>query len=94
MPGVVRLGDFSRGHGCFPPKPSNQASGDTFANGKGVVRVGDIWAVHRCKKRSHGSVSIQGSPDVFANGQAVVRQNDAISCGDAAQECSPDIFIN
>lgn len=94
MPGVVRLADNSRGHGCFPPKPNIQASTDIFTNGRGVVRVGDIWAVHKCRKKSHGSVSTQGSPNVFANGQAVVRQFDALSCADAAQECSSDVLIN
>jgi len=46
MPGVVRLGDRSCGHGCFQPRPCVEASGNVFVNGKGVHRLGDAWAVH------------------------------------------------
>lgn len=93
MPGVVRLNDMSRGHGCFPPKPNIVASSNVFVNNKGAVRVDDAWAVHRCGKRSHGSVSIQGSSTVFVNNKPAVRQGDALNCGDAAQECSSNVFI-
>jgi len=47
MPAVVRLGDMSRGHSCFPPRPNIEASSNVFVNGKGVHRVGDAWAIHR-----------------------------------------------
>jgi uncharacterized Zn-binding protein involved in type VI secretion len=93
MPGVVRLGDISRGHGCWGARPNTSASSDTFANTKGVHRVDDSWATHCCVS-CHGGVAVQGSPNVFANGRAVVRQGDAISCGDHAEECSPDVIIN
>jgi hypothetical protein len=46
MPAVVRLGDISQGHACFPPRPCTSASGDVFVNGRGIHRVGDAWAVH------------------------------------------------
>lgn len=46
MPGVVRLGDKSCGHGCFRPRLNVEASGNVFVNGRGVHRVGDRWAVH------------------------------------------------
>ena len=46
MPGVVRLGDISAGHSCYPPRPCVEASGNVFVNGRGVHRVGDAWAVH------------------------------------------------
>jgi uncharacterized Zn-binding protein involved in type VI secretion len=46
MPAVVRLGDMSTGHSCFPPRPNTEASPNVFVNGKGVHRVGDAWAIH------------------------------------------------
>lgn len=46
MPGVVRLGDMSTGHGCWPGRPSIEASTNVFVNGRGVHRLGDSWAVH------------------------------------------------
>lgn len=47
MPAVVRLGDRSCGHSCFPARPCVEASDNVFVNGRGVHRVGDGWAVHR-----------------------------------------------
>jgi len=46
MPAVVRLGDNSCGHGCFPPRPNVEASPNVFVNSKGAHRLGDAWAVH------------------------------------------------
>ena len=94
MRGVVRLGDFSRGEGCFHPKPNIEASTDTFVNGRGQVRVGDAWAHHRCGRKSHGSIQSEGSLDVFVNGQPAARYDDLISCSDRTEECSLDTFIN
>lgn len=39
MPGIVRLGDMSTGHGCFPPQASVEASPDVFVDGLPVVTV-------------------------------------------------------
>jgi uncharacterized Zn-binding protein involved in type VI secretion len=46
MPAVVRLGDNSCGHGCWPPRLNVEASPNVFVNGKGAHRLGDAWDVH------------------------------------------------
>ncbi|MEM4618919.1 MAG: hypothetical protein QW607_01765 [Desulfurococcaceae archaeon] len=44
---VVRLGDMSCGHACFPPRPNIEASPNVFVNGRGAHRLGDAWDIHR-----------------------------------------------
>lgn len=82
MPPVVRLGDSSTGHGCFPPKSNVAASGNVLVNGIGAHRVGDAWAVH-CGGicGCHDSVAAAGSGSVMVNGMPVARVGDSISCG-------------
>lgn len=86
--GVTRLGDLSTGHYPFGPRPNDEASSNVFVNGKGVVRVGDHWAVHG----THDGVQATGSSSVFVNGKAVARIGDAISCGDFVAEGSSNVF--
>ena len=95
MPAVVRLGDVSCGHSCYPPRPNDSASANVFVNGKGVHRVGDHWAVHCCPGGDcHDGVAVSGSPSVFVNGRAVCRVGDSISCGDRMCEGSSNVFVN
>lgn len=91
MPGVVRLGDLSTGHGCFPPQPAIEASPNVFADGLPVVTLGCGWAVHCCKT-CHSGVSVEGSSTVFANGKPKVRLGDAISCGSHAAQGSGTVL--
>ena len=46
MPKATRKGDIGSSHGCFPPSPAIEGSGDVFINGKPAVRVGDAYAAH------------------------------------------------
>jgi uncharacterized Zn-binding protein involved in type VI secretion len=95
MPKSAYFGVMSTGHGCFPPKPNIQCSSNVFVNGKGVVRVGDAWAIHSCPNNgSHGSTSSKGSPNVFANGKARVRIDDSLSDTDAVAEGSSNVYVN
>lgn len=91
MRGIVRLGDICTGHGCWPPRPSVTASQDVFVNGRGVVRVGDGWAVHCCVT-CHASNQANGAPSYFANGRNVARIGDAIACGSSNATGSQDCF--
>ncbi len=43
---VVRLGDKSCGHGCWPPRSNDQGSPNVFVNGRPVHQLGDHWATH------------------------------------------------
>lgn len=91
MPAVVRLGDICTGHGCFPPRPNVQASGDVRINGIGAHRRGDGWGVHCCGI-CHGSVLAVGSSTVFVNGQQLARIGDAVACGSAAAQGSHNVY--
>lgn len=93
MPAVVRLGDICTGH-CFSPRPNTGASPNVFANGLGVHRVGDPWAVHCCGPVCHAGNQATGSPNVFANGLAVARVGDSIDCGSNNATGSPNVFVN
>ena len=94
MPAIVRLGDESTGHGCFPARPNDTASTDVFINGRGVHRVGDHWITHCCGPSCHDGNEATGSPNVFVNGKAVARIGDTISCGDFDATGSPNVFAN
>lgn len=91
---TIRMGaDPSTGHGCFPPRPLVEGSPDCFTNLLKSTRVGDKYAVHCCGG-CHDGVAAQGSPDLFFNLRMHHRTWDAISCGDYANNGSPDCFPN
>lgn len=92
MPAVVRLGDQCTGHGCFPPRVNDSASGNVFVNGIGAHRVGDHWVVHCCGIPCHDSSMAAGSGTVFVNGKALARVGDSVACGSAAAQGSSNVF--
>jgi len=94
MPAVVRYGDESCGHGCFPPRPNDQASENVFVNGKGAHRLGDSYEIHCCGPVCHGGEASSGSPNVFVNGKKLCRVGDSVSCGDTMCQGSPNVFCN
>lgn len=92
MPAVVRLGDQCTGHGCFPPRVNDSASGNVFINGIGAHRVGDHWVTHCCGIPCHDSAMASGSGTVFVNGKALARVGDSVACGSAAAQGSSNVF--
>jgi len=94
MPPIVRLGDVSTGHGCFPSRPNDSASPNVFANGIPVHRVGDHWETHCCGPACHDGEEATGSPNVFANNLPVALIGDSVNCGDFDGEGSPNVFAN
>lgn len=94
MPSIVRLGDQSQGHSCWPPRPNIEASSNVFANNIGIHRVTDLWSSHCCADICHDGFQSQGSPNVFVNNLQVARTGDAISCGDHDGPGSPNVFAN
>lgn len=89
---VVRIGDLSTGHQCFPPQTSLTGSSNVFINGKGAVRVGDLWSVHVCDTAFHPGTQITGSSTVFVNGKPLARIADAINCGSFCAMGSTNVF--
>jgi uncharacterized Zn-binding protein involved in type VI secretion len=95
MPKVSRLTDIGSGHGCFPPSPATEGSGDVFVNGLPAHRRGDALQAHACPScPPHGRTSSGGSPTVYVNGKALVRMGDSISCGGALAAGSSDVFAD
>ncbi|MCY1283156.1 PAAR motif protein [compost metagenome] len=94
MPAVTRLGDQCTGHGCWPPRPCNGASGNVFANGIAVHRKGDSWEAHTCPAipETHASVLAEGSSTVFANGKPLARIGDPVACGSSVATGSANVF--
>ena len=92
MPAITRLGDMSRGH-CYYPRPNDSASGNVFANGIGVHRMGDHWKRHKCHKKSHDGVLASGWPTVYVNGLQAGHIGAKISCGDSVAMGSPNVYV-
>jgi uncharacterized Zn-binding protein involved in type VI secretion len=97
---VSRLGDKTTGHGAFPPRPSKEASEDVFANGIGIVRLGDEYEPHGRPGGRHASasdykhVAEAGSETVKINNKPAVRIGDAVDRdGDAVAAGSANVFI-
>lgn len=94
MSQATRLGDKDTGHDACPPTALVTASSDVFINGRGAARVGDIYAPHGCHVHaSHSGAIASGSSSVFTNGKPAARVGDSVSCGGAAAEGSPNVFI-
>jgi uncharacterized Zn-binding protein involved in type VI secretion len=92
MPGVTFKGAICTGHGCFPPRPNIEGSGDVYVNGIPVHRQGDSWGVHCCGPSCHGSDLAAGSSSVYVNGKPLGRIGDPVSCGSVVAECSDNVF--
>lgn len=92
---VTRLGDKTTGHGPYKPRAATGASGNVFANGIAVNRVGDTWAPHTPPPNDVHAGEVHttsaGSGTVFVNGKALARIGDAVE-GDTIGAGSPNVF--
>lgn len=93
MPEVAFLGCICTGHGCFPPRECDTASGDVFVEGNPVHRQTDHWVVHSCPNHgSHDSILAGGSGTVFVNGLSIGRIGDVIECGSSIMTGAATVF--
>ena len=72
-------------------------SSTVFAEGTGVVRVGDAVAVHTfagvgCPTHAPGLSA--GSPNVFVEGKAMGRNGDTYDCGAQITSGASTVFAN
>lgn len=87
MPGVLRKGiDIAGGI-------ITGGSSKVFADGVGVVRIGDAITPHSPGGSHSSAVMSQGSNKVFADGIAVCRSGDLASCGDTGSPGSNKVFV-
>ena len=91
MPPLLRLGDLAV-HGCWGTHEAISASGDTFCNGIGAVRLGDGFSVHCCDDDCHAG-SAAGSGTTFINGLPAQKIGDPVSCGSTMCTGSGDTFV-
>lgn len=96
MPSLTRLGDLCTGHSCYPSRPSIQGSPNVIANGRPVVRFGDMYTSHcyvcfLCLFSHYGNLA-RGSSTVFVNGRQAGRIGDPLNCGSRVGQGSPNIF--
>ena len=100
MPAVARkdgVDTIATGHGCDATTVTDEGSSDVFLNGTGVVREGDLTAVHEilvgivCVPHTVPLTSF--SPDVFVNGLRVGREGDFYN-GHELTSGSPNVFAN
>tara|TARA_Y100001963_G_C6782393_1_gene450699 strand:+ start:2996 stop:3280 length:285 start_codon:yes stop_codon:yes gene_type:complete len=87
---IRKFADKSKGHKGFPPTHAKQASTDVFANGLGLVRLGDEYEKH-CNSGCHKGKALSSST-VFVNGRPVHRRGDKTDCDDTAIAGSPNVF--
>ena len=93
MPGVSRLGDQCTGHGCFPPRPNDMASGNVYVNNIAAHRQSDHWMTHCCPGDGcHDSTLAAGSSTVYCNNLQLSRIGDPVACGSTIAQGSGNVF--
>jgi uncharacterized Zn-binding protein involved in type VI secretion len=94
MPAVARSGDTNIPH-CSGHTMSS-ASGDVFANGRGICRQGDTTSVHLRpagkKCFPHTASVTSGSGSVFVNGRPVAVIGSGLADCTAIASGSPNVF--
>lgn len=90
MKGIVRQGDFTSGHSCYPPTVASSWSKTVTINGRGVVCKGDTIVEHCCSDSCHIGTYI-GDHSVTIEGRSVQITGDPISCGDTCSQSSSDV---
>lgn len=99
MPAIVRVGDVSTGHACFPPTNLVQtAATKSYINGilVGLQDESTQFSPHNCGNSIHQQNTrniSSGSSKSFIEGKPVARIGDNIACGDACAQGSPNSFI-
>ena len=98
MPEVARkdgTDTISTGHGCDGTTVTDQGSDNVFVNGKGVVRQGDLTAVHLVPAGDvcvpHAVPLSTFSSTVFVNSKGLGRKGDFYN-GHQLTSGSPNVF--
>lgn len=94
---VTRLGDLCTGHPyptplTYPPRPSDEGSGNVFVNSIAAHRQTDTWAIHSSGPSQHPSFLAAGSPTVYVNSLELGRITDPVACGSEVAQGSPNVY--
>ena len=89
MPPVHRIQDLTCGHGCWPPEIPETYSPNVRANGRNVIRHGDIRVSHCCPPCHKGTYV--GESSVRVNGRPLQRIGHPLDCGDSVCQGSPNV---
>lgn len=100
MPAVIRLGDLSQGHGCFPASQLTETHiQKTFVNKikPGCIsNAGSKYIIHCCGPDCHPTSDrfpSSGASKTYLEGILAARIGDPINCGDICAEGSYNTFI-
>jgi len=103
MPSVVRAGDKSSGHHCYPPQDAecHPYGSNVFVNSRSAHKVGDPWGSHCCPNAGcHTGVLRELDLtahdwkfiSVFINNKPITLVGMRTGCGAVAMIGSPNVF--
>ena len=84
------------GKNCSAPKTTSTdaCSKNTFVNGKGAVRIGDVVAPHEAGGCGPDTSTLsKSSTTVFINGKGAGRLGDQYTADNTITSGSPNVFI-
>lgn len=100
MGAVAKLGDLSRGHGCFPPTPMvTTPITKTYFNNilAGVADPSCQFAAHRCGRTTHQQQERYPLPlpnnKTFIEGYPIAIVGSLINCGDIIDQGSSNSYM-
>lgn len=93
MPKALKTGVSTVGGAIILLPPPPAVDRNVFINNSLVVVQGQRIASHGPPPHNAATMA-QGSPDVFIYGIPMCREGHLGSCGDAATNGSPDVFVN
>lgn len=87
MPKITLKGHMCTGHGCFPPRPSNQGCTGFTINGVPVHLQTHSWSAHGCATCApHPSVLANGISGFTINEREVGSVGDPVACGSSVAQ--------
>ncbi|MBT7306938.1 MAG: PaaR repeat-containing protein [Gammaproteobacteria bacterium] len=85
MAAVTLRGHKCSGHGCWPPRPSEEGEPRFTVKGVPVHLQGHAWLPHTCGE-THASVLQSGSRRFTVKGRQLGRVGDPVACGSTVAE--------
>lgn len=91
---ATRLGDLCTGHGCWPPRPNDEAKVKTvLINNIPPHCEGEHWEIHCCVDCHDGYLQKGSSTVVMEKTYYPSRVGDPVTCGSYVMTGSPNVRI-